>query len=47
MVDDADHQEERRLEEAVGEQHCQAGQRGVRRAEAHHHGEEASWLTVP
>ena len=41
MVDDAHHQEQGGLEEAMRQKHGEAGERRVRRPEAHHHGEEA------
>ena len=41
VVDDAHHQEQRCLEQAVRQEHRESGERGVRRAQAHHHGEEA------
>ena len=40
-VDDADDEEQRRLEERVAEQQRETGERGVARAEAEHDGEQA------
>ena len=41
VVDDAHHEEERGLEQSVGEEQGQAGQRRIGFAEPHHHGQEA------
>ena len=41
VVDDSHHQEQGGLEQAVGQQHREAGEGRVRRAQAHHHGQEA------
>ncbi len=40
-VDDADDEEQRRLEERVAEQQRESGERGVARAEPEHDGEQA------
>ena len=41
VVDEADHEKQRRLEQGVGQQHRDPGECGVRAARADHHGQQA------